>query len=58
MDSLLFEIISKTKEIENNNAIYISQKNLDEYDLKDDYKIYFGNLNKLDIKYSSIYYSF
>ena len=58
MESPLFEIISKTKIFENNYTIYISQKIIDKYKLKDYYKNYFDNLNKLNIKYSSIYYSF
>ena len=58
IESPLFEIISKIKIFETNYTIYISQKNIDEYNLKDDYKISFDKLNKLNIKYSSIYYSF
>ena len=58
IESPLFEIISKTKIFENNYTIYISQKIIDKYKLKDYYKNYFDNLNKLNIKYSSIYYSF
>ena len=58
IESPLFEIISKTKIFENNYTIYISQKIIDKYKLKDYYKNYFDNLNKLNIKYASIYYSF
>ena len=58
MDSPLFNIISKSKEFENNYTIFISQKFIDRYKLKDDYEIYFDNLNKLNIKYSSIYFVF
>ena len=58
MESPLFVIISKTKAFENYYSIYISQKKIDKYKLKDDYKKYFENLNKLKIKYSSIYYKF
>ena len=58
IESPLFEIISKTKGLENNYAIYISQKNIDKNKLKDDYKIYLDNLNRINIKYLSIYYIF
>ena len=58
MESPLFGIISKTKSFENNYTIYISQKNIDENKLKDFYKKHFDNLNKSNIKYSSIYYEF
>ena len=39
IDSPLFEIISKTKDFDKNYTIYISQKNIDEYKLKEDYII-------------------
>ena len=58
MESPLFEIISKTQNFENNYAIYISQENIDENNIKDDYKIKFDNLNKSNIEYSSIYFKF
>ena len=58
IDSPLSEIISKTKIFESNFTIYISQKNIDEYKLKDDYLIFFNKLNQSNIKYSSIYYIF
>ena len=58
IESPLFEIISKTKSFENNYTIYISQKIIDKFKLKDNYKIYFDKLNKLNIKYSSIYCTF
>ena len=58
IESPLFEIISKTKTFENKYTIYISQKIIDKYKLKDYYKNYFDKLNKLNIKYTSIYYSF
>ena len=41
MDSPLFKIISKTKLFGNNFAIYISQKNIDENNLKDNFKMLF-----------------
>ena len=49
MDSPLFEIISKTKNFENNYTIYISQKNIDDNNLKDDFRIKFDNLNKSNV---------
>ena len=58
IESPLFKVISKTKIFENNYTIYISQKIIDKYKLKDYYKNYFENLNKLNIKYASIYYIF
>ena len=58
IDSPLFEIISKIKYFENNYTIYISQYNIDKYQLKKYYKKIFDKLNKLNIKYSSIFYNF
>ena len=52
IESPLFKIISKTKTFENFYTIYISQRIMDKYKLKDYYKNYFDNLNKLNIKYS------
>ena len=57
MESPLFGIILKTKSFENNYTIFFSQKNIDENKLKDYYKIHFDNLNKINIKYSSIDYN-
>ena len=54
MESPLFGIISKTKSFENNYTIFFSQKNINENKLKDYYKTTFDNLNKNNIKYSSI----
>ena len=56
LDSPLFEIISKTKDFSKLYTIYISQKNIDEYKLKDDYIMIFKKLNESNIKYSSIFY--
>ena len=56
INSPLLEIISKTKAFDNNYAIYISQEIINK--LKDDCKKQFDNLNKMNIKYSSIYYRF
>ena len=56
IDSPLFEIISKTNAFDNNYTIYISQYIIDK--LQDGCKKQFDNLNKMNIKYSSIYYRF
>ena len=59
IESPLLEIISKGTNFENNYyTIYISQKNIDEYNLKNDYITFFNKLNKSNINYSSIYYKF
>ena len=58
MKSPFFEIISKAKMFENNYALYISQKIIDKYELKEYYRIYFDKLNKLNINCSSKYYVF
>ena len=58
LDSPLFEMISKTKNFENKYTIYICQENIDEYKLKNDFIRIFDKFNKLNIKYSSIFYSF
>ena len=56
IDSPLFNIISKTKNFEKIFTIHISQKNIDKYNLKIDYINFFNNLNKINIKYESIFY--
>ena len=53
IDSPLFELMSKTKNFEK-YTIYIALG----CKLKEDYIILFNKLNKSNIKYSSIYYSF
>ena len=58
IDSPLFGIISKTKDFDKNYIIYISQKNIDEYNLKDNYIIRFNNLNNSKGEYRSIKYAF
>ena len=61
IDSPLFEIVSKASNIEKSYtiySIYISQKNIDEYKLKNDYIKFFDKMNKSNIKYSSIFYNF
>jgi hypothetical protein len=58
IDSPLFEIISRTKNFENNYSIYISQEDIDKYKLKKQYKNFFDKLNITNINYSSIYYYF
>ena len=56
IESPLFNILSKTKNFGSIFTIYISQKIIDEYQLKDKYIKLFENLNNLNIKYSSIFY--
>ena len=58
IDSPLFDIISKTKNFENNYTIFISQTYIDEYKLKNDYITFFNKLNESHTQYSSIYYKF
>ena len=58
IDSPLLEILSKTKVFDKIFTIFISQKNIDEYKLKDDYITIFNKLNNSNIKYTSIYYIF
>ena len=57
IDSPLFETISKTKDFYMNYSIFISQKNIDDYYLKNDYQIKFNTLNKSNINYS-VYYKY
>ena len=56
IDSPLFNLLSKTKNFEKKFTVYLSQNNIDEYNLKYYYAQVFKNLNKLKIKYSSISY--
>ena len=56
IESPLFNILSKTKNFSKIFTIYIKQTIIDEYKLKENYIKFFENLNKLDIKYTSIYY--
>ena len=56
IESPLFNILSKTKNFSKIFTIHISQEIIDEYKLKEDYIKFFDNLNKLDIKYASIFY--
>ena len=56
IDSPLFEIISKIKDFGKLYTIYISQKNMDEYKLKDEYIKMFKKLNDSKIIYLSIFY--
>ena len=58
IDSPLFKLASKTKNFHKNYVLYISQKNIDDYNLKGDYKILLQKLNNSNIKYSSIIYIF
>jgi len=56
IESPLFKILSKTKNFGKIFTIYISQKIIDEYKLKNEYIIIFDKLNNLNINYSSIFY--
>ena len=57
IESPLFKMLSKTKNFEKIFTIYISQNNIDQYKLKDEYIKFFDKLNNLNIKYSSIFYN-
>ena len=57
IDSPLFNILSKTKNFGNIFTIYISQENIDNFNLKNDYISLFENLNNSNAKYKSIFYS-
>ena len=57
IDSPLLGIVTKTKNFNKYYAIYISQKNIDDFKLKDDFIKIFNQLNNLNIIYS-IYYIF
>ena len=56
IDSPLFKIVSKLNHFENKYVVYISQKNIDDYNLINEYIKLFDKLNKSNIKYISIYY--
>ena len=56
IDSPLFKIISRTKNFVKRFAIYISQKIIDKYKLKDEYLKFFDNIDNLSFNYTSIYY--
>ena len=58
LDSPLFEVISKTKNFDKNYTIYMSQKNIDEFNLKEEYITIHDKLNKSNRKYSSLYFKF
>ena len=58
LNSPLIDIISKTKNFENNFTIYITQKDIDKDNIRKDYRNIFNRLNSLNRKYSSIYYIF
>ena len=58
IDSPLFHLIFKIKEYDKYYTIYLSQKIIDEYKLKDDYINIFNELNKINKKYFSLYYLF
>ena len=56
IESPLFKVLSKTKNFEKKFSIYISQKIIDKYKLKDEYLKFFEKLNNLNINYASIFY--
>ena len=56
IESPLFNILSKTQNFGKIFTIHISQNIIDQYNLKDKYAQLFNKLNKLDIKYSSVFY--
>ena len=58
IDSPIFEILSKEKGFIITLTIYISQKQIDIFKLKNDYILAFKKLNNKNIKYISIYYVF
>ena len=58
IESPLFEVISKTKNFKNNYTIFISQKVIDKYNLKNYYRNFFNELNENNVQYFSIYYFF
>ena len=58
IDSPLFDLVSKTSDYENDYSIYISQNHIDKYSLKADCTRFFDDLNKSNIKNSSIYFYF
>ena len=57
IESPLFKILSKTKNFKKSFIIYISQRIIDEYKLKDEYIKIFEELNNLNINYASIFYN-
>ena len=57
IDSPLFEIVLKTRNFSNYYAIYISQKNIDENNMKDLYINFYDKLNKSN-KFSSIFFRY
>ena len=56
IDSPLFEMISKAKNFDKKYRIYISQKIIDKYKLKDEYRIILNKINNLNSKKASICY--
>ena len=58
IDSPLLEIISKINDFDKYFTLYISQKNIDKYKLKDKYRKIIEKLNYTNTKYSSIVYIF
>ena len=58
IDSPLYDLISKTKNFENNYTIYINQLYIDILKIKEDIIKLINKSNKENIKYSSVYFSF
>ena len=57
IESPLFKILSKSTNFGKIFTIYISQKIIDKYKLKEEYKKFFDNLNSMNINYNSILYN-
>ena len=55
IESPLFKLLSKTKNFGKLFAIKISQEILDKFQLIDEYKKIFDELNNMDIHYESIF---
>jgi len=56
IESPFFKILSKTKNFGKIFTIFISQRTIDKYDLKDEYIECFDKLNNLNIRYESIFF--
>ena len=56
--SPFFDVISKTENFQKKYSIPILEKNINKYNLKDDYRRIFEKLNELNIKYFSINFIF
>ena len=56
--SPFFDLISKSEFFEHIFTIPISIKEIEEYDLKNDFILFFSKINKSNQKYSSLYFKF